>query len=414
MKSTVGRVSSWMAMLISIGCNAGIPTADDQISDSDEKADEAGMSIDYWVALENAKDAILKGETQIDLNGDGIIDYRRAYDASGRLQKEEIDENGDGIAERIWDYSGAVKTYTIDVNQDGKPEYQITVTPSSPELLPAKVVITADSNADGKMDTRKSYVIEKDSDFINVRVEIDKLQDGQFSFAYETIANRFQHSSAKPPLSTIQTIGTFACSESQKAAIESALADAVRKGISCLMKMEPGLALAFAKTIAGSNFTIDCRPAPQSALDACARMDPANSVMRFFGYDDLIINTFPHFFTDDFCKPFESTIFHEILHYLLGVHEIRGGQSDPADRVWGCERTCFGEANTQTCAACLGTFNGDKRCSQMPLLDCSNPTYYCPKDRQFYSSATRCAVACPRGLGGFGVQCQVRGPCGAK
>jgi hypothetical protein len=97
---------------------------------------------------------------------------------------------------------------------------------------------------------------------------------------------------------------------------------------------------------------------------------------------------------------------------MFGPHPYMQGVPDPGDRVTNCARTCFGAADSQTCAACLGTKNGAQACTAYPDKPCSgNVPTYCRCDGKVYSSATTCASLCPVSLGCFSFQCSELGPC---
>ena len=102
-----------------------------------------------------------------------------------------------------------------------------------------------------------------------------------------------------------------------------------------------------------------------------------------------------------------------MMHYVDGLHEIDGGTDDPADPIYGCEKACYGGGNSQDCAACLGTRQGDSRCDHLPQQPCAgSPPAYCPCGTpRMYASETACAVGCPSGLACFASRCKPRGPC---
>jgi hypothetical protein len=52
---------------------------------------------------------------------------------------------------------------------------------------------------------------------------------------------------------------------------------------------------------------------------------------------------------------------------------MNGGHDDPNDRVYACERQCFGKSTPATCA----TYFGFKSCS---ISDAANPLSLAPYD----------------------------------
>lgn len=130
---------------------------------------------------------------------------------------------------------------------------------------------------------------------------------------------------------------------------------------------------------------------------------------------------FPNAYNPAACGPLSSTLFHELSRFFLGPHRVGDGQRDPADRVYNCERACFGHLSvqtSQTCAACVGGKNGDARCKKFRFVPCENkptPSYCgCPANKsRWYDDPSSCAVGCPTGLACFTARCEdsTAGPC---
>jgi hypothetical protein len=134
-------------------------------------------------------------------------------------------------------------------------------------------------------------------------------------------------------------------------------------------------------------------------------------LISWFGRNELPIFIEPRGFTAQ-CGPLESTIFHEVSHFVFDLHEIGDGSDDPQDEVYGCERTCFGKATSQTCAQCIGKKNGTPTCRQYPEVPCTAdvPTL-CTCDKKIYLDELECHVECPSGLACFFEGCAAHGPC---
>jgi hypothetical protein len=115
----------------------------------------------------------------------------------------------------------------------------------------------------------------------------------------------------------------------------------------------------------------------------------------------LLIKFDPSAFTDPGCGPLGSIAFHELLHYVYGLHLQKGFPTTrDVDPVWACEELCFGGPESNLCD--LGT------CSRGAPLQCPGGS-----ECTFESSCDPSTGACgpnPRKSDESG--CQSQGPFG--
>jgi hypothetical protein len=367
-------------------------------------SDGGSQRVDFLIGIAAAKKALLAGATSADLDNDGYNEYRRQLDSRGRVLREQIDVDGDGLADLVWDYSGSTKTFRADTDGNGIAEVSMDVTEDTADSVIHHFMTTSDSSGDGIPDLRRSYSIDPRQDMVDVLVEEDPGQDGSFPTRTTFTTIRVQHAN----MTSEDTRQLAACTASQQAAIHTAFDKAVSDGLTCLLSIDRGLAYRYAKILASSSFNISCG---SEGGNICAHMDKDNAAYPWFGRNELPIFIDPAGFTSA-CGSLESTIFHEVSHYVFDLHEIGNGTTDPQDEVYGCERTCFGMATSQTCAQCIGKKNGTPTCKQYPEERCTAdvPTL-CRCDQKLYPSELECNVECPSGLGCYGGECSPRGPC---
>src|SRR5262249_49848169 len=128
------------------------------------------------------------------------------------------------------------------------------------------------------------------------------------------------------------------------------------------------LARQFAEMLSSSDLVFEC----PSSLDACAKAPATESGKHWFSQNEVVIQLAPGTITgtNTGCKSLASEMFHEALHYLLGLHPSTDDKNDPGDRVDGCQYFCFGDVtgkgSSMQCAQCLGTRFGDSRCKRYP------------------------------------------------
>lgn len=115
-------------------------------------------------------------KVEIDRNLDGKVDYVAHYDARGHIESAELDDNFDGVFEtRQWLKDGNVAMSVTDTDGDGYPEQRINYTHGVVETVetmdpasgkPLRVehyrlgvlqFADLDTDADGRLDTRVTY-----------------------------------------------------------------------------------------------------------------------------------------------------------------------------------------------------------------------------------------------------------------
>jgi hypothetical protein len=366
-------------------------------------SDGGSSRVDFLIGLTAAKEALRAGATSADLDNDGYKEYRRQLDSSGKVLREQIDVDGDGRADLVWDYSGNTKTFRADIDGNGIPEVSRDVTEDTADATIHHFLSTSDSSGDGIPDLRRSYTIDPRKDMVNVLVEEDPDQDGSFSTQTTFTTPRVQNASQ----TSVDTRPLAACTTSQQEAIKRAFDKVISDGIACLWKVDKALALQYSQSHVNSDIVISCGSRP----GVCGHVDAANAASPWAGMNQLPIFVDPDGFTSD-CPALESTIFHEWSHFVLGLHEMGDGRTDPEDRIYGCQKTCFGMATSKTCAQCLGKKNGTPACKQYPEERCTAPApRLCTCTKKLYPDELQCTVECPTGLACFSGRCVPRGPC---
>ncbi len=366
---------------------------------------DAGIP-DFVSILNAAKDAVARGETAIDLDGDGRPEYTRVFSDGGVLVREEIDVDGDGTPDLVWDYSGTPETFTRIAHGQTVERVEVTLDPLTPDK--ASFVLTATPLDPSLPFTRVSYVVDPAAPAIGVTHELSTQRDGNYDVGFTS-----QTTLVQPDLDTIPTSGPGACTPDQAKSLQDAFNDMVTDALPCLWNLDRALFEMVGRMLANSNVLLTCDPDPSAT---CADIDSRTGVRPWRTGQvrpDMPITFHPNAFTSLGCGPLASTLFHEVLHYVLGLHLIGDGTGDPADRVYGCETTCYGEASRQTCAACLSSTPSDTSCAGYPDQPCTVRVCTCGGSQgTLYADADSCFSACGGTLGCFGsARCQPRGPC---
>ncbi|MBL8684816.1 MAG: hypothetical protein JNK05_36910 [Myxococcales bacterium] len=357
-------------------------------------------------ALTAARAAYQRGETRIDLDGDGRAEWvLEGRVGNGRPTRETIDSSNAGSPDMVWDRTGAVHSFRLDRNRDGRPEFVIEsrVSTSNPALYTH--VVSEDTDADNTVDLRRTFTPDPAQPTVAVQYELDDGSNRWMAGGWTTmVPNRQRRVTAQVP-----TTGAGACTPAQAAQIQSALDAALSKGTDCLNRMDSSLALQFARKFAASDVRIDCAETDPSSC-GWARLDEVGSGWFGSGDDDVHVSLGPASFAAP-CPALEQTLFHELMHFVLGAHSFGDGSSDTGDRIWGCEAACFLPSPTSLhCAQCLGALNGTPRCgSSFSMRSCAgmNVSTVCKSTGTLYPSAAACAAACAG-------SCAQRGPCGPR
>lgn len=351
-----------------------------------------GLSLER---IASAADAYAAGATAIDLDGDGRAEWQlEGRIGAGLPTRETMDPDGDGTANLVWESDGPDLVFRIDRNGDGTFEYTKRATPDPAGATTA--VVTEDTNGDFRVDHRMTLTRVPGTSLVGIAHEFDDDRNGTYERAFSTVSDQgakrvpgaAAFAVAPAALSgmrhvpvTVETTGPAACTAAQAEQLRNALDDAVSRGASCLAPLDPHLALALARVVATRGVRMNCgRPSScgyaANAQDFC-----------LFGCA-VVIELGPDSFDPATCGDLTSTVFHELLHYAAELHQYDDGTSDLGDRVYGCEKTCFGAGTSITCAACLGTANGNSRCGGYTAEACpatlaSNcPCGPCRKARQ--------------------------------
>lgn len=348
-------------------------------------------------AIDAARIAIANNATLIDLDGDGFTEYQRILDSAQNMIREEFDLNRDGTPEIVWDRQDPKKTFTVDADGDGTPEIKREMNPN-PAPGDAIATLTRDTDADGVPDYRYSYSVDTASGEILIQHETDRDQDGQYTAAGTSRTSQTQNQ--------VVFHGT-SCSPSQQQQIQLAYREAITRGGDCLFGLDPYLFALFGSFVASTDIAVSCGACPGGGSGCVTEQD----VRAYWegGQSEVDIKIAQFGGVSDVA----ATIFHETMHYIQGLHLHGDGTDDPGDATYACEKTCFGSGTSQTCAACLGVPNGDRRCDKYPFEVCQGEAHQCKCDGKIYPTQGSCAGQCNLNLGCFSNQCQriARGPC---
>jgi hypothetical protein len=375
-------------------------------------AGSSGGALANWVALlEAAQLSAEDGKTAIDLTGDGVPDLQRTLSGATVLS-EEIDVDGDKTADLVWDYSQAIKTFRRDDNHDGNFEEAMDVVADETEPTIITFHEAIDDGSDGSPNIVRDWTVDPSSDTVAIAVQEDTDGDGALDWSITHTVDRVQAKFVK-----VTTSGTGACSPDQAAKIEAATNESVQQAMDCLAQSHPSLGMKLAKFLTYSRITVRC----DSTMTGCGSADLCDVGGPWFGKRDAPITLPDGAFDVDRCGSLSSTLFHEMMHYVLGGAHPYGAEIDPGDPVVGCERMCFGSsagspgteppASNLDCAACLGVRAGSSKCAKFPQKPCETPPVQCPCRGTLYADVFTCNVLCPTGLGCVTGRCLERGPC---
>jgi hypothetical protein len=353
------------------------------------------------------------GATDLDLDCDGKDDWHVDRAADGTPQRETLDVDEDGRPDFAIDRTASPQTEQIDRNLDGKWDEEIDWTQGS-DPQDYSFVELYDVYFTGTYTRRVTSTSTPGSDTIDV-LEESLQPDGSWSTDSESSTARDTTKIAN----NVETSGPNACTPDQATKIEKAFTD-VEADVQCLGGFDKGLALRMRWMLAFSeNPDVSCAPQPVDSAGnpqgVCADSYGVVPGGCPYGYcSHITISLYPYGFDPSKCGDLGTSLFHELLHYLLGGHRFDNGSQDPNDPIYGCERLCGtpgAQKQASDCGACLQTSTGDARCASL-ARDCSpKDGGYCQCTGTVYPRYSDCTVACPSGTTCFASACtHVMGP----
>lgn len=369
-------------------------------------------------AIQAARTSLAAGSASVFVDCAQTLKYTRTLGSDGSLATEEIDDTVHGDM-AVWDFRSPTRTYRAYPSRAATVaahSMDVTLVPTEGDPatdVAATFISTDDTTGNNIPDQRVTWVVDTSSPTVSITVETDPTESGSWSVVYTGTEPRLQQSLMVDP--TPPPVG---CTADDAKALTDTFDPLINAGAACLKAMDSDLGKKFYEFfVDDNNVTVSCG----TQTGFCGESDLAGAIYHWFPGDapgQLSITIAPNGFADPaHCGALSSTLFHELMHFFLGPHKIGDGMPDPGDRIYNCEKTCFSpsEANSQTCAACLGSKNGDSRCNAYPQAPCdgSAPPAYCPcGDGNWYADSISCAVGCGSGLACFAVQCQTtNGPC---
>jgi hypothetical protein len=375
---------------------------------------DAGDLTSLIAAMEAAQAAAIAGATQIDMLGEGRLDWTRTFDSSGNLTGEQIDVTGDGGTLLTWDYTQPTQTFVS--SNAGFVDETVSATPQAGSQAVAYVV-TSFSPDPTFYDEQLSFTVDPASDTMDTTLSQDIHDGNGFQLVGTNTGPRDQWGGS---MVTVPTSGPDQCSTSMASQIIASANFATSHGAKCLDDIDPALAKELAQALESAPVRIQCSPT-SSPLTG-----PSGTICADTQISARIITLYPEaFLGPPTCLGFDETIFHEMMHLMpQNTHADNATQqSDPGDRIWGCMRTCFeGNATSVDCAQCIRAKNGDSRCADkdwITPIDCSAApqSFICVCGAlHFYSDEASCVAACSAlpcfGAGDIcGPASAVRGPC---
>lgn len=391
--------------------NHGGGAGADTLAGAAGAGDGGGAFVNWLAVLESAQLAVDEGKLDIDLTGDGVPDLRRSLSGATVL-RDEVDADGDQVAELVWDYSQPTKTFRRDDNHDGNFEEAMDVVADATKPAVVTFHEAIDETSDGSPNIVRDWTVDPSIATVAIDVQEDTDGDGSLDWTITNTVDRVQGKFVN-----VTTSGAGACSPDKAAQIDAAVNESVQQAMDCLAQSHPSLGLKLAKFLTYSKITVRC----DSTMSGCGLADLCDVSAPWFGKRDAPITLGDGAFDPERCGALSSTLFHEMMHYVLGGAHPYGAEIDPGDPVVGCERMCFGSkagpsasespASNLDCAACLGVRAGNAKCSKFPQKPCEPPPVQCPCRGILYADMISCSVGCPRGLACFTARCVERGPC---
>lgn len=392
------------AALVGLGCSSSgsEATPSDASVDLDAAPGETGGDASNDApATSCAIDALQakyrSGATEIDFDCDGKVDWKLVRDGAN-VTKETIDFDGDGKVDYEVDRGANPQRIRIDANFDGKWDLVIERKPGETTGTFDFVELSDPTFRTGTLSYRRRYTLPATT---GGKVEV--VEESLNGDTWEEVRTT---TSTWPSRKIDATIGgaAGACSDSDKGKIEKALED-VEKSIDCLGGYDKSMARRAKWMLAVNDVSIFCKAEGPGESKFCASANNAHEACPFGFCSEMTIQVTPEGLSAPGCGPLSSTLFHELMHYVAGLHRVDDGSADKNDPVYGCERLCgAGEATPENCAACLQTSTGDPRCVKAggKPRECKQEIAgrcNCESRPKTYPTYTECTVECPSGLG---------------
>lgn len=402
-----------MAVLVGLGCSSSNneATPADASTGPDVVTETSGDTTTDAPATSCAIDALQakykSGAVEIDFDCDGKVDWKLVREG-GKVTKESIDFNGDGKDDYVVDRGSTPQVIRVDANFDGKWDLVIERKAGSTAGTFDFVELTDPTFRTGTLSYRRRYTLPAAKVTV---VEESLATDGTWQEERTTTSNW-------PVRKIDATIGgsAGACSDGDKAKIEKALED-VEKSIDCLGGYDKSMARRAKWMLAVNDVSIFCKAEGAGESKFCASANNAHEACPFGFCTEMTIQVTPDGLNNPACGALSSTLFHELMHYVAGLHRVDDGSADKNDPVYGCERLCgANEATPENCAACLQTSTGDPRCVKAggKPRECKQEIAgrcNCESRQKTYPTYTQCTVECPSGLGcAFSGCTEIKGP----
>jgi hypothetical protein len=381
---------------------------------ADSGPETTGLACD----VRSLRKQYLAGASTFDLDCDGKTDWRLERGADGTIAKETVDLNEDGKPDMRWDYTSTPILFESDDDLDGRIDHRSERSPGS-TAGSWDVMNAWDELALGTLNRRETFTIDPaQSTYRLLREDLDPT-DGSWNTVLESTVT------ANPPKIDATIKGsdpsdpdkTGVCTDTQAKALQDA-ADDVCNSMDCLGKYDPALQARMKKTFAVRDLQLKCAKVGTPEKPSCGNSDNLDTTCLGPSCSDPVqISIDPRVFIAGLkgCGTLQSTLFHEMLHYVFGGHPIEDGQEDPNDPVYGCEALCGRNpelpSSLSRCAACLQTTQGDMRCAGYfppPPCDKDPESGYCDCDSastKSFPDYTACTVSCPSGIGCFAAGC---------
>lgn len=302
-------------------------------------------------SLDEARDAIAAGATDVPLSPDGTLRFRRAATSTGGV---DTIERAETTLVR-WVHDGDLSTMTTDVDGDGVVELAIDA-----HRAPVRAaVVRFDLTGDGDLERTVSMT---QVDSTGVEVEIVDAYGGTTAFSTTLLQE------ATGPGGGRGVVTAEGCTAAQEADAKSALGSALGDGLKCLRDLGlDAIAKVLEGKVARDGVKFRC-----GGTSDCAQIDILDAVTSGALPTSVGI-TLGQAFLDGsgICANRPMVMFHELLHLGLGAAhspflDRSKFESLATDSVYSCTDLCFRPqvATKSECARCLGVDRCDPKCQR--------------------------------------------------